>query len=126
MFYYEFMQKAVSLAVEEADNGKYYLEPAFRVILNSEGLDPADIKDYEIDWGGVKEYLELYVKKMNTTSDKAPAVMDWIHQIITTTVEPAIFQEETDYIKQVTEFMKANHALNSGDFDGDDAVAKPE
>lgn len=106
MLYYEFMQKAVSLAVVEADNGKYYLEPAFRVILDSEGLNPADVVDYEIGWGGVKEYLELYVKKMNAVSDKTPTVVDWFYETITMQLEPAITEEENEVVKNLIEYMK--------------------
>jgi len=106
MLYYEFMRKAVSLAVVEADNGKYYLEPAFRVILDSEGLNPADVTDYEISWTGVKEYLELYVKKMNALSDNTPIVVDWLYQIITTQVDPAMMEEENEAVKNLIEYMR--------------------
>lgn len=106
MLYYEFMRKAVSLAVVEADNGKYYLEPAFRVILSEEGLDPADVTDYEISWAGVKEYLELHVKKMNAISDKTPAVVDWLYETITMQIEPAMLEEENEAVKNLIEYMR--------------------
>lgn len=106
MLYHEFMRKAASYTVEEADNGKYYLEPDFRVILDSEGLDPANVTDYEIGWGGVKEYLELYVKKMNAISDNSPVVVDWLYQIITTQVDPAMLEEENEVVKNLIEYMR--------------------
>ena len=42
-FYYEFMKKACDEAIAQAENGLYYVEPAFRVILDSEGLTPENV-----------------------------------------------------------------------------------
>ena len=53
----------------------------------------------------------MEVEKRNAINSKKPVVINWLYDLITTQVEPAILQEETDYIKQVTEFMKTNHEM---------------
>lgn len=105
-FYYEFMKKACDEAIAQAENGLYYVEPAFRVILSSEDLTPENVVDYEVSWSGIKEYLELEVKKLNTMQDKMPAVLDRIHQIITTTIEPSMLEEENEMTKNLIEYMR--------------------
>ena len=108
--YYSFMNKACEETISQANNGLYYLEPAFRVILHSEGLDPENVNDYAINWDTVKEYLQLEVSKRNTIEDKKPAVIDWLHKTITTTVEPSMFEEETEFIKNLTEYMNTKNS----------------
>ena len=41
--------------------------------------------------------------------------MNWLYELITAQIEPAMLEEEAQYIKQVTEFMKANHELQNGE-----------
>ena len=38
--------------------------------------------------------------------DKMPAVLDWIHQIITTTIEPSMLEEENEMTKNLIEYMR--------------------
>jgi len=53
----------------------------------------------------------LRFEKRNTVNSNKPYVLNWLHDLINTQIEPAMLQEETDFIKQVTEFMKTNHEL---------------
>ena len=106
MYYYDFMAKAVEETIEQAENGLYYLAPDFRLRLETENLTPARIEDVEMNWDGIKEYLKLEVQKRNTMEDKKPAVINWIHQLITMTIEPAMLEEETEMIKNVVEYMR--------------------
>lgn len=106
MTYYDFMKRATEEVVSQADNGLYYLEPAFRIIMVENGLSPKHVDDVELNWDGVKEYLELYVVKLNTESNKMPAVVDWLHKIVTTAVEPEIQEEETEFIKNFIEYTR--------------------
>ena len=110
MLYVNYINKAVEATIIQADNGLWYLEPLWREILYNEDLDITKISDAKVDWGGIFDVLQLEVKKRNTINDNKPYVMNWLYDLITATVEPAIMQEETDYIKQVIEFMKENHA----------------
>ena len=106
MKYYDYMKHACDETIVQAENGLYYVEPAFRVILDLAGLNPANIEDYDVTWRGVQEYLDLQVKKLNTINDKAPAVYDWLHKIVTTTIEPSMLAEETEMTQNLVEYMR--------------------
>ena len=110
MLYAEFVNKAVKLTIVESENGVFYLEPLWKTILISNELDVSDISDVETTWDEVSDVLKLSVEKFNTLNSKRNNVINWLYDLIMSQVEPAILQEETDYMKQVVEFMKANHA----------------
>ena len=111
MLYSEFINKAIDLTVVEADNGLFYLEPMWRNILNDNQLYFNDISDFEVSPDIVKDVLYLEVEKRNTINSNKSFIINWLYDVITAQIEPTILSEETDYIKQVTEFMKANHAV---------------
>lgn len=115
MLYTEFINKAINETIVEADNGLWYLEPLWRNILHDNGLFFNDVSDFETEPDIVEDVLKLEVEKRNTINSKKPAVIDWLYDLITTQVEPAMLQEETDYVKQVIEFMKANHEQQKSD-----------
>lgn len=109
MLYGEFINKAIDLTITQADNGLYYLEPLWRTILHDANLNCEDISDFKVSPAEVSEVLKLEVKKKNIINSEKPYVLHWLYDLITAQVEPAMLQEETDYIKQVMEYMKANH-----------------
>lgn len=109
MLYIDFINKANDLTISQADNGLFYLEPMWFQILKENELDKSDISDETASWENIYETLKLEVEKRNTINSKKPDILNWLYEIITAQVEPAMLQEETDYIKQVTEFMKTNH-----------------
>ena len=109
MLYVDFMNKAFDLTIEQADNGLFYLEPLWRNILYDNKMNVVDITDAKADWGGIVDVLELEVKKRNTINSVKPAILQWVFDIITTQIEPAVLAEETDLVKAVTDFMKTNH-----------------
>lgn len=126
MLYGDYILKAKELTIQQLDNGVWYLDPEWRMTLHANKLYFNDISDYETSPEEVEDVLKLEVARRNAQDDRTKEVMDWLYDLITATVEPAMLQEETDYIKQVTEFMKANHSLNldeeklkTGDYDGD-------
>ena len=104
----ELFLKANKLVITQADNGLCYLEPMWRFILNDNQLNILDVTDEEIDEDEFEDMLKLEVKKRNTINSVEPYVLSWVHDIITASVEPAIMQEETDYLKNLTEYLKAN------------------
>lgn len=126
MLYTDFILKAKELVIiQNEDNGMWYLEPEWRLVLNVSGLKDLRFSDFRADWFIIEDNLKLEVEKRNLSVEtKKQKVIDWLHETITMQIEPAIMQEETDYIKQVVEFMKANHqldsALTTGDYDGDE------
>ena len=107
MDYFEFMEKASKLVVGELDNGLYYLEPAWRIILDGEGMQPYKVKNVKLSWEMTKEWLDLYIQKLNAVQNKAPEVMSWLYQVISAQIEPAMLEEETEFVKNLTEYMKA-------------------
>lgn len=113
MLYAEYMQKAMELAiVDDYDGSGYsYLSPNYRVILIDAGLEPGSITDYETTWPTVKEALKLEVERRNLVTDKGRFIMDWLFQVLTSTVEPAMVSEENDLMKNMMDYMKLNHEL---------------
>jgi len=112
MLYSTFILKAKELTISQLDNGLSYLEPEWQDILYREGLgDLEDLTDSYLDgWYTVEDILKLEVEKRNLAVSKKKEVIDWLYDLITATVEPAMLQEETEYIKNLTEYMKAKNA----------------
>ena len=113
--YTEFVSKAIELNVVKADNDLYYLEPLWKDILSKNQLYYKNVGDVRVDSNLIEDVLKLEVEKRNTINSKLPAVMNWLYELITAQIEPAMLEEEAQYIKQVTEFMKANHELQNGE-----------
>jgi len=109
MLYTEFVSKAMDETIVKAENGLFYLEPMWRTILNENELTIDKISDATVTISDIKDVLKLEVEKRNTINTKRNDVYEWLFDLITATVEPAIMKEETDYIKQVVEFMQQNH-----------------
>lgn len=110
MLYSEFISKASKITIEQADNGLFYLEPMWKGFLIDNKLNVSDISDIETSWNDIQDILKLEVEKRNTINTLKPYVLNWVHDVITSTVEPAVLQEETDYIKNLMEYMKAKQA----------------
>ena len=106
MDYFEYMEKISGLVINQLNNGLYYLEPAWRIILDGEGLQPYKVKNVKLSWEMAKEWLDLNIQKLNTEQDKMPKVIDWLHQVITAQIEPAMLEEETELVKNLTEYMR--------------------
>ena len=112
MLYTEFVDKAIKLTITEADNGLFYLEPMWRSILDDNQLFFNNVSNFKIDPLVIEDVLKLEVEKRNTINSKKPQVIDWLYDIITNTVDPAMLEEETDYLKNVIEYMKTNHEVS--------------
>lgn len=108
MLYSEFMLKAKEETVAQADNGLWYLEPDWKLMLSLIKLDVKQISDFKVSLEDVDSILRLEVEKRNKENSLEPYIHNWFHDIITASVEPAIMQEETDYIKNLTEYLKTN------------------
>lgn len=113
MLYSEFLIKSKDLCIEQADNGLFYLVPEWHSILIDNGLNLKMISGTKAGWDNIEDVLKLEVEKRNTINSNKPYVLNWLYELLTTQIEPTMLQEETDYIKQVTEFMKTNHELRA-------------
>lgn len=104
-----FLNNAIDLCVGLAEEtGVYFVEPLWQDILISEGFEEQLFAPENAD---ILHILELAAKKLNAKTDRTKQVMDWLYDLITTTVDPAVMQEETELVKNVIEYMKTNDTL---------------
>lgn len=106
-----FLNKAVEVCIGcTEETGVYFIEPMWRDILIAEGcqedLDNPDNKD-------VFMVLDLAVKKANAKTDRTKYVMDWLYDLLTTTIEPVALQEEDELVKNMIDYMKLNDELKN-------------
>lgn len=112
MTYSQFISKAKNLTVHQMESGIWFVEPEWRDIICREiSVDVSELEDsYISDWWDVENILRLEADRRNAYDSKKEDVINWLYDLITAKVEPAMMQEETDFIKQTLEFMKQNHA----------------
>lgn len=117
MIYSKFIFEAQQKTINQLDNGTWYLEPEWKDIICREiESNLEDIDDnYLTDWWDIENVLRLEVEKRNAQNNKKNEVIDWLYDLINSTVEPAMLEEENDYIKNVIEFMKVNHDVQKGE-----------
>lgn len=99
------------MTIQQLDNGTWYLEPEWKDIICREiesNLDNVE-DNYLSDWWDIENVLRLEVEKRNAQDSKKNDVINWLYEVISAQVEPAMMQEETDFIKNVVEYMKLNH-----------------
>lgn len=113
MLYQEFMNKATDLVVTtDEDTGISFLEPDYYAIMIFENMDPEhDISDVPVSWQQFAERMKLEAERRNAIDDRTKFVMDWLFQLLTAGVEPAMMQEETELIKNVMSYMNLNQEL---------------
>ena len=63
--------------------------------------------------------MKLEVERRNKLSDKSRFVIDWIFEIISSTIEPTMLQEENELMKNMMDYMKLNHELQDREADLD-------
>ena len=101
------------MTVKQLENGSWYLDPEWKDIICREiekDLDNVE-ENYLTDWWDIENCLELEVQKRNLHDDKKKAVIDWMYELITAQVEPAVLNEETEFIKNRVEYMKVSSEL---------------
>ena len=108
MTYFEAMEAAIELTVvTDSISGMSYLEPNYRLLLKESGISLPDDKD----GSELYELLHLEVEKRNAKLNRLQPVLDWLYDVMTTTVDPAVTQEENELIKNVMDYMKLNSEL---------------
>ena len=105
----DFVKKASKLTVIKATNGEYYLDPLWFITLKEHKLDTEDISNFDVSMDSLFEILKLEVVKQNTIHSKQKMVTDWLYDLATAQIDPAITQEENEFIKQATNFMIESH-----------------
>ena len=109
MLYSEYIIKAKELTITYDEDAKVsYLEPEWQTILHSNGLgNLEDIKDMYIEgWYDLEDVLKLEVEKRNAIQSKKNIVCEWLYDLITSAVDPAMMQEENDLVQSMIELAK--------------------
>ena len=132
MLYAEYVRRIKDVAILlDEDTGIYYLDPDWKFNIYVNDLpEPNEVKsEYALTWEDVKDILNLEVIKRNKINDNKKAVIDWVYNLITSTVEPAVLQEETEYVAQMMDYLKFRNEhpelpINQGENDdiGDEKV----
>lgn len=114
MLYSKFIFHAKEMTIKQLDNGTWYLDPEWKDIVCREvESDINNIEDsYLTDWWDVENVLHLEVERRNAQDSKTKDVINWLYELINSTVEPAMLEEENNYVKAIIEDMKTNHDLN--------------
>lgn len=115
MLYIEFIQKAKELTIEQHENNIWYLQPEWKFVLFTNGLNSLKFRDFRTDWETVEDNLKLEVEKRNKRNNKLNGVIEWIDETINTTVEPAMLEEENALVANALEFMRMNHKNEAND-----------
>lgn len=113
MLYSEFIHEVMKLVIVDDDesSGFSYLEPHYRALMVDSGFEPAKVTDRTIDWDYVAEVQKLEVERRNKITDKTRFVIDWVFDVISSTIEPTMIQEENELMKNMMDYMKLNHEL---------------
>ena len=123
MLYATYIQKVKEVTISQfVESGNWYLEPDWRIILRDSNLTDFRLKDAKIDWNILEDILKLEVTKRNSRDNKLNYVTDWLYNVITSTVEPSMLSEETEFLKNYVEYTKAKQKAE--DTDGDDVLNK--
>lgn len=114
MLYSEYMDKVKEIALLTNENtGLTYIRPDYEYILAASELKLDDVTDFE-NATKVTVYRQLVLERdmRNTQYDKTPVVMQWLYDVISTVVEPAIVEEQNKLIKDMLEYRKERNAID--------------
>lgn len=114
MLYSEYMDevKKIALVLDE-DNAMTYIWPDYEYALRKMDLGIDKVSDFE---GLTNEivYRNLVLERdmRNAKNDKLPIIVNWLYDVITTVVEPAIVEEQNQLIKDMLEYRKERNAID--------------
>jgi hypothetical protein len=101
-----FLNKVIGICLSiNEQSGVAYVEPLWREIIVAEDLEKENpgVSDAEI-----LEVLQLAATKHNVTVDRSKMVINWLYEMLTNTIDPAMLDQENDLMKNMLEYMKAN------------------
>lgn len=114
MLYDTLMRKAIDATIVNED-GNIYLVPEYRRVLRDEGLRGNKVTDTEVTDEEIWDYLKLEVERLREIGTKREQVYEWLYDLINTTIEPAMIQEENELFKNMMDYMKLNGELKEKD-----------
>lgn len=114
MLYSEYMDKVKELAlITNEDTGMTYIRPDYEYLLSASQLDLDDVTDFE-DVTRTVVYRQLLLERdmRNAQKDKTQIVMQWLYDVISTVVEPAIIEEQNKLIQDMLAYRKERNAID--------------
>lgn len=114
MLYKEYMDKVKSIALlTDEKTGLTFVRPDYEYALETENIKMDDISDFETATrAGVYRQLLLERDMRNAQQDKTPIVMQWIYDVISTVVEPAMIEEQNKLIADMLAYRKERNAID--------------
>lgn len=121
MKFVEYMALVANFALEESEETKiHYIKPLYAFFLAMEHLDIDDKENCEVEIEDfskatmefVHRQLELECAKRNAQADKTGVVMNWLCDMMTTTIEPAVLDEQNEMLKDLIEYRKQKNAID--------------
>ena len=114
MLYNEFMDRVKEIAlITNERNHLTYIRPDYEYILAASEVKLSDVSDFEgATMETVHRQLELERDMRNAQNDNAPVIMQWLSDIITTIIEPAVVEEQNKLIKDMIEYRKERNAID--------------
>lgn len=114
MLYSEYMDKAKEIALLTNENtGLTYIRPDYEYILAASELKLADVSDFEhVNMDIVHRQLLLERDMRNAQRDKTPVVMQWLYDVISTVIEPALVEEQNKLIQDMLAYRKERNAID--------------
>lgn len=113
MIYVDFMKKAEEFVLSyDEDSGLTFLEPDYYAILLGLKMDPEkDISDIPLTWAQFEKRMKLEVERRNKLDDRSKYVIDWLYSVLTSAIEPAMMQQESELMKNIMNYMNLNAEL---------------
>lgn len=117
MTYFKLMDEIFDLCIVQVDEGGlWYLSPHWRKIIqefesSEKELYTKHLEQENINLNVLSEILNLEVVRRNAYIDKKLEIRTLLYEVLFSTVEPAVLEEETEYIKNVMDYMKLNDSL---------------
>lgn len=115
MLYQEYIDKVKELAlVTDERNGVTYVRPDYEYLIAASDLKLEDVTDFE-DVSKSVVYRQLLLERdmRNAQNDNTPVVMQWIYDVISNVIEPAIVEEQNRLIKDMLEYRKERNAIDN-------------
>lgn len=118
MDYFKLMDEIFDLCIVQNDESEiWYLTPHWKIQIETNYATDGNLFMYHISMldlsiDDIKDILSLEVSRRNAFVDKSIVVLNWLYEIITSNIDPAITQEESEYFKNVIEYMKIKENEN--------------
>lgn len=114
MLYSEYMDKVKEIALLTNENtGLAYIRPDYEYILDVGELKIEDVSDFKAaDKETVYRQLLLERDMRNAQQNKTPVVMQWLYDVISTVVEPAIIEEQNKLVQDMLAYRKERNAID--------------